>query len=54
MASFGCLASSLGPLLSGKLLAVGIATRHLEIPFWVLSGIALLGFLETPFLTDYA
>jgi len=54
VASFGCLVSSLGPLLSGKLLAVGIAIRHLGIPFWVFSDIALLGFLETPFLKDYA
>ena len=53
-ASFGCLARSLGPLLSGKLLTMGIAVQHLEIPFWTLSGVALLGFLVTPLLTDHA
>lgn len=51
-ASFGCLARSLGPLISGKLLAIGVATRHLEIVFWALGGVALLGLVEAPFLRD--
>jgi hypothetical protein len=51
-ASFGCLARSLGPLISGKLLAIGVATHHLEIPFWALSGVALLGLAEAPFLRE--
>ncbi|KAK0625867.1 major facilitator superfamily domain-containing protein [Immersiella caudata] len=51
-ASVGCLARSLGPLISGKLLAIGVTTRHVEIAFWALSGVALLGLVEAPFLRD--
>jgi hypothetical protein len=52
-AFFGCLARSLGPLLSGKLFAVGLQYGYLQIPFWTLSVVALLGAVESGYLVDH-
>jgi len=48
-ASLSCLARSIGPLMTGKLFAFGVATRHLEAPFWALGGVALIGAAQSLF-----
>ncbi|KAK3347043.1 major facilitator superfamily domain-containing protein [Lasiosphaeria hispida] len=52
-ASFGCLARSVGPLLSGKLFDLGVQRGHMEIPFWLLAAVALAGAGESIFLADH-
>ncbi|KAK4154548.1 protein zinc induced facilitator-LIKE 1 [Chaetomidium leptoderma] len=53
-ASFGCLARSVGPLLSGKLFAAGLQSGYLQIPFWTLGAVALVGAVESAFLLDHS
>ncbi|KAL2263942.1 hypothetical protein VTK26DRAFT_4129 [Humicola hyalothermophila] len=52
-ASFGCLARSVGPLLSGKLFAAGLRSGYLQIPFWALGAVALVGAIVSAFLLDH-
>ncbi|KAK3941652.1 protein zinc induced facilitator-LIKE 1 [Diplogelasinospora grovesii] len=52
-ASFGCLARAVGPLLTGKLVSLGLTAGHLEIPFWALGAVAFLGAAESMFLADH-
>lgn len=52
-ASLGCLARSVGPLLTGKLFALGLREGYLQIPFWTLGAVAVLGGLEALLLKDY-
>ncbi|KAI0383261.1 major facilitator superfamily domain-containing protein [Hypomontagnella monticulosa] len=51
-ASASCLSRSLGPILTGKLFAIGLGIGQVAIAFWTLSAIALLGFVESFFLKD--
>ncbi|KAK3376112.1 major facilitator superfamily domain-containing protein [Lasiosphaeria ovina] len=51
-ASLSCLARSVGPLLTGKLFAFGLRLGHLEVAFWTLGAVALLGAIESLFLAD--
>jgi hypothetical protein len=48
-----CLARSVGPLLSGKLFAAGLQHGYLQISFWILGAVALVGAIESAFLLDY-
>ncbi|KAL2022193.1 hypothetical protein VTK56DRAFT_6022 [Thermocarpiscus australiensis] len=52
-ASLGCLARSVGPLLSGKLFAASLQSGYLQIPFWTLGAVALVGAVESTFLLDH-
>ena len=51
-AAFGCLARSVGPLVSGKLFDVGMKVGYLQIPFWTLGAVALAGAVEAVWLVD--
>ncbi|EAS30115.3 uncharacterized protein CIMG_08861 [Coccidioides immitis RS] len=53
-ASFGCLARSIGPLISGRLFKWGIQEGYIGIAFWTLSTVAFIGALESFFLLDHA
>ncbi len=50
---FGCFARSVGPLVTGKLFALGLKVGYLQIPFWTLGAVALMGALESLFLSDF-
>ena len=51
-ASFACLARSVGPVVTGKLLAVGLDLGYAGIAFWTLGAVALLGMTESLVLRD--
>ncbi|KAI0448900.1 major facilitator superfamily domain-containing protein [Xylaria acuta] len=51
-ASFPCLARSAGPLVTGKLFAVGLNVGYVGIEFWTLSAVASAGAVESWFLRD--
>ncbi|KAI1408633.1 hypothetical protein F5Y13DRAFT_106556 [Hypoxylon sp. FL1857] len=52
-ASASCLSRSLGPILTGKLFAIGLGIGQVGIAFWTLSAIAFLGLVESFFLRDH-
>ncbi|KAF2643081.1 MFS general substrate transporter [Massarina eburnea CBS 473.64] len=52
-ASFGCLSRSVGPLVAGRLFDWGIQIQHIIAPFWIISGIALLGAMQSILLKDH-
>ncbi|KAI8949374.1 major facilitator superfamily domain-containing protein [Xylaria longipes] len=52
-ASFSCFARSLGPLVTGKLFAVGLNVGYVGIAFWALSAVASAGAVESWFLRDH-
>ena len=51
-ASFSCLSRSVGPVVTGKLLAVGLDLGYAGIAFWTLGVIALMGMVESLMLRD--
>ncbi|KAK4140773.1 protein zinc induced facilitator-LIKE 1 [Dichotomopilus funicola] len=53
-ASFSCLARSAGLLLSGGLFGAGLQLGYLQIPFWTLGAVALVGAIEAGFLVDHS
>lgn len=53
-ASMSCLARSVGPLVVGKLPALGFEVGYgSQIAFWALAGVALIGAAESAFLKDH-
>ncbi|KAF1982268.1 MFS general substrate transporter [Aulographum hederae CBS 113979] len=52
-ASMGCLARSVGPLVSGQLFDWGSRTGYVGVAFWALGAVALCGAIESWFLKDY-
>ncbi|KAI1110446.1 major facilitator superfamily domain-containing protein [Nemania sp. NC0429] len=52
-ASFSCLARSAGPLVTGKLFAVGLKVGYVGIAFWALSAVAIVGMVESWWLEDH-
>ncbi|KAJ3577792.1 hypothetical protein NPX13_g2774 [Xylaria arbuscula] len=52
-ASTSCLARSIGPLVTGKLFAIGLEIGYVGIAFWILSAIAFLDAVGSWFLRDH-
>lgn len=52
-ASLGCLARTLGPIVSGPLFRLGQEIGHIELPFWTLGGVAGLGVVLSVYLKDH-
>ncbi|KAH8807652.1 MFS multidrug transporter [Xylogone sp. PMI_703] len=51
-ASIGCLARSVGALVSGSMFHVGLASGYIGIPFWTLSVVAGIGVILSWFLRE--
>lgn len=52
-ASFSCLARSLGPIVAGKIFALGLEQGYAGIAFWTLGVVALIGALESMVLREH-
>ncbi|KAK0666751.1 putative permease [Cercophora samala] len=52
-ASFGCLARSIGPLITGKVYEVGDEVGYGGLAFWVLAAVAIVGGAESFLLRDH-
>ncbi|KAI9772141.1 MAG: hypothetical protein M1839_002553 [Geoglossum umbratile] len=51
-ASLGCLARTLGPIVSGPLFRLGLRVGYIGLPFWALGGIAGVGLVVSYFSDD--
>ncbi|KFY49161.1 hypothetical protein V495_00680 [Pseudogymnoascus sp. VKM F-4514 (FW-929)] len=53
-ASLGCLARTLGPVVSGPLFRLGLQTGYVGLPFWLFGAVTGLGGIVSLYLTDHA
>jgi hypothetical protein len=52
-ASLGCLARTLGPIISGPLFRLGLEVGYIGLPFWTLGAVASMGLAVSCFADDY-
>lgn len=52
--SLACLSRSIGPIITGRLYAVGLNAGYVGIPFWLLGGVSSFAFLQSATLKDHA
>ena len=52
-AAFSCLARSIGPLATGPLFDWSDEKNSIWVPFWLMSGVSMLGVLEAWLLQDH-
>ena len=52
-ASFGCLARTLGPVISGPMFRLGVNIGYVGLPFWTLGAVAGLGVAVSCVLQDH-
>lgn len=52
-ASLGCLARTLGPVISGPLFRLGLQAGYVGLPFWTLGVVSGIGLVISQFLRDY-
>ncbi|RFU32412.1 hypothetical protein B7463_g3940, partial [Scytalidium lignicola] len=52
-ASFGCLARTFGPAISGPLFRLGLQIGYIGLPFWLLGVVTSLGLIVSMYLRDH-